>query len=33
MHQNGDGQIDDSEAALRAMAHDMYSSINEQGDI
>ncbi len=30
---NGDGQIDDSEAALRVMANDVYSMINEQGDI
>lgn len=29
---NGDGQIDDTEAALRVMANDLYSMINEQGD-
>ena len=30
---NGDGVIDSLEAALRAMANDVFSSINEQGDI
>ena len=30
---NGDGQIDALEAALRAMANDIYSAINEQGGI
>lgn len=30
---NGDGQIDDTEAALRAMANEVYGGINEQGDI
>ncbi len=31
--QDGNGQIDGSEALLRAMANDVYSTINEQGDI
>jgi hypothetical protein len=30
---NGDGVIDSDEAAFRAMANDVYSAINEQGDI
>ena len=30
---NGDGVIDSAEAALRAMANDVYSAINEQGGI
>ena len=30
---DGDGVIDAAEAALRAMANDVYSAINEQGDI
>ena len=30
---NGDGVIDSAEAALRTMANDVYSGINEQGDI
>jgi hypothetical protein len=30
---NGDGVIDSGEAALRAMANDIYSAINEQGGI
>ena len=30
---NGDGEIDEYEAALRALANDVFSSINEQGDI
>ena len=30
---NGNGQIDATEAALRAMANEVYSAINEQGDI
>jgi len=30
---NGDGQIDDAEAALRVMANGVYSTINEQGDV
>jgi hypothetical protein len=31
--QNGDGVIDSGEAELRAMANDVYSNINEGGDI
>jgi len=31
--QDGDGQIDEFEALLRVMANDVYSTINEQGDI
>jgi hypothetical protein len=31
--QNGDGVIDSDEAALRAMANDVYSGINEGGAI
>ena len=31
--QNGDGQIDRDEAALRALANEIYTNINEQGDI
>ena len=31
--QDGDGQIDDAEAVLRTLANDVYSAINEQGDI
>jgi hypothetical protein len=31
--QNGDGVINTDEAALRAMANDVYSMINEQGDV
>ena len=31
--QNGDGIIDAFEASLRSQANDIYSSINEQGDI
>jgi hypothetical protein len=30
---NGDGEIDSTEAALRAIANEMYTWINEQGDI
>ena len=30
---NGDGVIDSAEAALRTLANDVYSTINEQGDI
>ena len=30
---DGDGVIDSEEAALRAMANDVYSAINAQGDI
>ena len=30
---NGDGIIDASEASLRSQANDIYSLINEQGDI
>jgi hypothetical protein len=30
---NGDGQIDDFEELLRVLANDVYSAINEQGDI
>jgi hypothetical protein len=30
---NGDGQIDSEEALLRALANEIYSSINEAGDI
>ena len=30
---NGDGVIDSVEAALRTMANDVYSAINEQGDM
>ena len=32
VNQNGDSQIDTLEAALLAMANDLYSMINEQGD-
>ena len=31
--QNGDGIIDTMEASLRSQANDIYSLINEQGDI
>jgi hypothetical protein len=31
--QDGDGQIDSDETALRTMANEVYSLINEQGDI
>jgi hypothetical protein len=31
--QNGDGVIDSIEASLRAMANEVYTSINEQGEI
>lgn len=31
--QNGDGQIDSAEAALRALANELYTAINEEGDI
>jgi hypothetical protein len=30
---NGDGEIDESEATLRARANEVYTAINEQGDI
>ncbi len=30
---NGDGILDADELALRAMANDIYSFINEEGDI
>jgi hypothetical protein len=30
---NGDGMLDDSEESLRVLANDVYSAINEQGDI
>jgi hypothetical protein len=30
---NGDGLLDVAELALRSMANDLYSSINESGDI
>jgi SdrD B-like protein/cadherin domain-containing protein len=30
---NGDGEIDSAEALLRTLANDVYSAINEQGDI
>ena len=32
-NQDGDGLIDSSETSLRSMANDIYSLINEQGDI
>ncbi len=31
--QNGDGQISSSEATYRTMANDVFSGINEAGDI
>ncbi len=33
LYDNGDGLIDSLEAALRAMANEVYSAINEQGEI
>ena len=30
---NGDGKIDEAEASLRRLANEVYSTINEQGDI